>query len=144
MKIGATVEAGRRGLGERWHGGSRTSAKANAIGVWRGGAWSRRVAPDRYWRCGRPVAWGGAAPEGLDDDQAAAAAGTRVRERLWFVVGARRILIGLARARRHGEQFTGAGDVVAAGAAGEQTVMADAVTAIIAPGKPRSAPEGTG
>src|ERR1700686_1887933 len=40
------------------------------------------------------------------------------------------ILVGLARARRHGEQFTGARDVVAAGAAGEQAVMADAMEAV--------------
>jgi hypothetical protein len=38
MKIGATIEAGLRGSGERRHGGSRTSAKANDIGVWRGRA----------------------------------------------------------------------------------------------------------
>ena len=55
----------------------------------------------------------------------------------------RGILVGLARARRHGEEFTGARDVVAAGAAGEQAVMADAVTAFWASGKPRSAPEPT-
>src|ERR1700674_3544510 len=98
--------------------------------MWRGGAWSGRVDHDRGWGWGRAAAWGGAAPEGLDDDQAAAAARTWLRERLWLAAVGRGILVGLARARRHGEQFTGARDVVAAGAAGEQAVMADAMEAV--------------
>src|ERR1700730_3324882 len=100
MKIGATIEAGARGSGGRRHGGARTSAKINDIGVWRGGAWSRRVDPDRGWRRGRPVSWGGAAPEGLDDDHAAAAAGTGLRERLWLAAVGRGIVIGFARGER--------------------------------------------
>src|SRR5580693_7474515 len=72
---------------------------------------------------------GGAAPEGLDDDHAAAAAGTRVGERLRLATVGGGILAGLAW-RRHGEQFTGTRDVVDTRAAGEQAVMADAVEAV--------------
>ena len=39
---------------------------------------------------------------------------------------------GLALRLRHGEQFAGARDVVGAGAAGEQAVVADAVEAVAA------------
>src|ERR1700674_2174941 len=84
----------------------------------------------REWRWGRAAARGGAAPEGLDDDQAAAAARTWLRERLWLAAVGRGILVGSARGRRHGERFAGARDVVAAGAAGEQAVMADAMEAV--------------
>jgi hypothetical protein len=54
----------------------------------------------------RPIAWGGAAPEGLDDDHAAAAAGTRVGERLRLAVVAG-ILVRLAWPRWYGEQCIG-------------------------------------
>ena len=76
------------------------------------------------------MAGGGAAPEGLDDDHAAAAARARAGEGLQLVVGACCIRIDLARARRHGEEFAGAGDIAAARAAGKQTVVTDAVSAI--------------
>ena len=54
----------------------------------------------------------------------------RAGERLWLVVGALCILIGLAWWRRHGEHLAGAGDGVAAGAAGEQAVVTDTVEAV--------------
>jgi hypothetical protein len=130
MRIGATIEAELGGLDARRPDRSRTSAKATDIGAWRRGAWSRRVDPDRGWGWGRAAAWGGAAPEGLDDDHAAAAAGTGLRKRLGLAAVGRGMVVALARARRHGEEFTGAGDVVAAGAAGEQAVMANAVEAV--------------
>jgi len=40
MRIGATIEAELGGLGARRPDASRTGAKANDIGAWRGGAWS--------------------------------------------------------------------------------------------------------
>jgi hypothetical protein len=73
--------------------------------------------------------WGGAAPEGLDDGHAPAAARARAGEHLWLVVGARRIVIGMARARRQGDEFAGAGDIVDVRAAGKQAVVTDAVEA---------------
>ena len=76
------------------------------------------------------MAWRGAAPEGLDDDHAAAAAGTWLRKRFWLAAVGRGMLVALARARRHGEEFAGAGDIAAARAAGKQTVVTDAVSPI--------------
>jgi len=69
-----------------------------------------------------------AALEYLDDDHAAAAARTRVRERL---VGLGAIGIrGLGLCRRHVEQTARPGDVVGARGAAEQTVVTDAVEAL--------------
>jgi hypothetical protein len=56
--------------------------------------------------------------------------GTLDRTTLKLLDGLARREVALARARRHGEELTGAGDVVAAGAAGEQAVMADAMEAV--------------
>src|SRR4030081_1558517 len=69
-----------------------------------------------------------AALEGLNDDHAPAAARAWVRER-GRLVAAGGILVGFARARRRGEQLTGACDVVDARAAGKQTIVTDAVEA---------------
>src|SRR6202040_2132320 len=65
-----------------------------------------------------------AALESLDDDHAAAATRTRVRG--LGAVG----ICGLGLCRRHGEQFARSGDVVGARAAGEQSVVTDAVEAL--------------
>src|SRR5262245_23245721 len=71
-----------------------------------------------------------AAREGLDDDHAAAAAGTWVSQRARPVVG-RCGIAGLRRFRvgRYGEQLAGAGNVGGTVAVGEQSVVADAVKA---------------
>src|SRR6266481_5523885 len=86
---------------------------------------------------GRSIAMGrtdvvrrGAALECLDDDHAAAAARTRMRERFGLVgLGAVGIL-GLWLCRRHVAQAARSGDVVGACAAGEQAVVTDAVEAL--------------
>ena len=68
------------------------------------------------WRC--------AALENLDDDHATAAAWT---SRLAGIDGGTgRLAFRLCNS----EQFAGSGDVVGAGAAGEQAVVADAVEAV--------------
>src|SRR6266849_1047995 len=69
-----------------------------------------------------------AALEYLDDDHAAAAARTRVRERL---VGLGAVgIAGLGLCRGHVEQAARPGDVVGARGAGEQAVVTDAVEAL--------------
>src|ERR1700746_3285136 len=73
----------------------------------------------------------GAALEGLDDDHAAAAAGTWIGRDLrppapTTAAG----VVGLRLWRGHVEQLTGAGDVLDAPAIGEEAVMADAMEAI--------------
>src|SRR6267378_7092053 len=69
-----------------------------------------------------------AALESLDDDHAAAAARTRLRERL---VGLGAVGIpGLGLCRGHVEQTADPGDVVGACGAGEQAVVADAMEAL--------------
>ena len=68
--------------------------------------------------------WRRTAREDLDDDQATAAART---SRLAGIDGGNG---GLAFRFCNGEQLTGAGDVVGARTAGEQTVVTDAVEAL--------------
>src|ERR1700693_5733679 len=75
------------------------------------------------------MARGGAASKALDEDHAAAAARTWRRRGL-LVVAAWGIVVGLRRACRKAEQFTGACDVGAARAAGEQAIVTDAVEAV--------------
>ena len=109
---------------ERRHGGSGTSENDEQYcGVVTWPSSSRRIDPDRGCRGGRLVVRGAAAPEDLDDDHAAAAAGTRVRERVCPAVVGGGIVVRLRWPRRYGEQLTGARDVVDARAAGEQAVM---------------------
>ena len=74
------------------------------------------------WRC--------TALEDLDDDHATAAARTRLRERFGFVGLGAAGIGGLGLCRRHVEQAARSGDVVGARAAGEQTVVTDAVEAL--------------
>jgi hypothetical protein len=64
-----------------------------------------------------------------------------MRQHAWLVGRWGLGCIGLFGAGRHGEQLACLGDVGGAVAAGQQPVVADAVTAFTAPGKPRSAPE---
>ncbi len=71
----------------------------------------------------------GAALERLDDDHAAAATRTRARGRLGLVCFGAVGICGLGLCRPHGEQFARSGDVVGPRAAGEQAVVADAVSA---------------
>jgi hypothetical protein len=52
-----------------------------------------------------------------------------VRERLGLVCLGAAVIAGRGLCRRHVEQLAGSGDVVGAGAAGEQSVVADAVEA---------------
>jgi hypothetical protein len=68
--------------------------------------------------------------ECLDDDHAAAAAGTRMRERLRLagLAGGGGVR-GAGLYRQHVEQAAGSGNVVGARAAGEQAVVTDAVEA---------------
>src|SRR5271154_3012264 len=82
-----------------------------------------------------------AAREGLDDEHACAAAGARTRQHA-RLVGRRGLgCVGRFGTDRDGEQFARPGDVGGADAAGQQAVVTDAVTAFLASGKPRSAPE---
>src|SRR6202041_1522373 len=74
----------------------------------------------------RSIARRGAALECLDDDHATAAARARVRE--FGVLGAT-VIGGRVLFRRDGAQAARPGDVVGARAAGEQSVVADAVEA---------------
>ena len=71
-----------------------------------------------------------AALEPFDDDHAAAATRTRVRGRLGLVGLGAVGICGLGLCRRHGEQFARSGGVVGARAAGEQSVVTDAVEAL--------------
>lgn len=75
------------------------------------------------------VARRAAALEGLDDDHATAAARAWMRERLRFIGLGGNCIAGLGLRSRPIEQFACPRDVLAAGAAGEQTVVADAVEA---------------
>src|ERR1051325_9088249 len=73
------------------------------------------------WRC--------TTLEHLDDDHAAAAARTRMRERPRFVGHGGLCVVGLSLRRRRREQLAHSRKVVGAGGAGEQAVVADAVEA---------------
>ena len=65
--------------------------------------------------------------EGLDDDHAATAAGTRMLWCFWLLgLGAGR-LDGIDRNERHGKQLTDTLDILGAGLTGEEAVVADAV-----------------
>ncbi len=69
----------------------------------------------------------GATLEGLDDDHAAAATGTGLRERRHLaVIG----IGGFSFWRDGAEQLAGLGDVADASTVGEQTVMTDTVEAV--------------
>src|ERR1051325_4553160 len=74
------------------------------------------------WRC--------TALEGLDDDHAAAATRTRMRERPRFVGHGGLCIVGLSLRRRRREQLAHSRKVVGAGGAGEQAVVADALEAV--------------
>src|SRR5271167_36349 len=89
---------------------------------------SRRVDPDFDDGRGWPVAWLAAGIEGLDDEHAAATAGTRLGE--WL--GCRWIdLDGLfGRRRCQSQKFTRSRDRLGAIAAGEQAVVANAMEAL--------------
>ena len=72
--------------------------------------------------------------EGLDDDHAAAAAGARLD------VLRHNVLVGLRLGCGHRQQFARLGDHLGFGSAGEQAVVADAVSASssFAPVRPSS------
>ena len=78
----------------------------------------------------RPIARRGAGPEPLDDHHATAAAWTRVRERFGLVGLGTAVIPGLGLCRRHVQQAARSSDVVGAGAAGKQAVVANAVEAV--------------
>jgi hypothetical protein len=86
-------------------------------------AGSRRAAPG-WCGCVRWRAWLPPSPEGLDDDHAAAAAGTGWEpiEWLWHFDRLRR--------RCHRKRFAGSRYMCLAGGTGEQAVMANAVEAM--------------
>jgi hypothetical protein len=88
------------------------------------------VDPDQGGGSRGTVTRRGAALECLDDDHATAAAGTRVREWLGIVGLGAAVIRDLGVGRWRVEQAARSGDVVAAGAAGEQAVVTDAVEAL--------------
>src|SRR5260221_4174915 len=67
--------------------------------------------------------------EGLDDDHAAAATGTGMRERLRLTVSGAVGITRLILCRGDVEQVTRSRDVLGAATVGEETVMADAMEA---------------
>jgi len=80
-------------------------------------------------RVGWPISRWAAVGEGLDDDHAAAAAGTGMRGCRRFITGV--AVGGIDLRLRHVEQLAGPRDVVGASGAGEQAVVADAVKAVL-------------
>src|SRR5260370_16840902 len=87
------------------------------------------VDPDCWWnRCGT-VLWLLSAQEGLDDDHAATAAGARMLWRFWLLGRGAGSFDGIDRDERHCEQLAGTSDILGAGLAGEQTLVADGMKA---------------
>src|ERR1700674_51582 len=70
---------------------------------------------------------GAASLEGLDDDHAAAAARTRMRERRRFSAVTGSYIVGLVLRNRRTEQLTRPREFLGARAVGEEAVMADAM-----------------
>jgi hypothetical protein len=70
-----------------------------------------------------------AAQEGLDDAHGAAAARARMLGCLWLFGRGVECLDGIDGDKRRREQFTDACDIAGAGLAGEEAVVADAVSA---------------
>src|SRR5260370_19795909 len=86
--------------------------------------------PDRWGGRARLVVWGWAGFEPLDDDHAAAAAGTEIyRLRLGLGSIGDDCFDGINGNYWRHKQFAGAGDILGAFAAGEEAMITDAVGA---------------